>query len=468
MATSFARAVDVLQARGLLSQSTAGLGPALGALLGAGQRVGVYAGFDPTAPSLHLGHASVVVMLQRLQREGLKPVALVGGATAMVGDPTGRSEERPLLTREAVAVNAEGIRACLSRVLDFTGGGATSAVLVDNADFYASTNVLDWLRDTGRHFRVSSMLAKDSVKSRLAAPSVEREGAPSGLSFTEFAYQIFQASDYARLHASHGVRLQVGGSDQWGNITAGVELVRRSAGGEAHGLTLPLLTAADGRKFGKSEGNAVWLDPTLTPHHAFWQYLVRREDGEVGTLLRQLTLLEEEEVAATLAEHGKAPEKKGAQMLLADSVTHAFRGQEAVATAHRCAAVLYAGTALWGGGGGGEAAAASGSAVFAAHLPQRALLPTLRASDLLELAASGDLPTLSLSAFASDSVLALAVRSGLAKSKSDARRMAESGGLYWNWERLDAAAASRVPTDFIGGSVAVLSAGKKRSALLTR
>jgi len=461
MATSFARAMDGLQARSLLSQSTAGLGPALGALLGAGQRVGVYAGFDPTAPSLHLGHASVVVMLQRLQREGLKPVALVGGATAMVGDPTGRSEERPLLTREAVAVNAEGIRACLSRVLDFTGG---SAVLVDNADFYESTNVLDWLRDTGRHFRVSSMLTKDSVKSRLAAPSVEREGGgapPTGLSFTEFAYQIFQAADYARLYASHGVRLQVGGSDQWGNITAGVELVRRSTGGEAHGLTLPLLTAADGRKFGKSEGNAVWLDPTLTPHHVFWQYLVRREDGEVGALLRQLTLLPEEEVEATLAEHERAPEKKRAQMLLADNVTRAFRGQEAVATAHRCAAVLYAGTALWGRGG--EEAGA--------HLPQRALLPTLRASDLLELAASGDLPTLSLAASTSsgsDTVLALAVRSGLAKSKSDARRMAESGGLYWNWERLDAAAANRVPTDFIGGSVAVLSAGKRRSALLTR
>lgn len=507
-------ALQGLRQRQCIADMTANIGPQLSALRDVSNRIGVYAGFDPTGPSLHLGHASVIMMLQRLQRLDMKPYALIGGATALIGDPSGKKEDRPLLSRDAVESNIAGIRACLSKAIDFNDSSAYGAVVVNNADFYSGVSVLDFLRDTGRHFRVSSMLAKDSVKSRLTGET-HGAGGPStgtghhapGISFTEFAYQIFQASDFARLHALHGVQLQVGGSDQWGNITAGVDLVHKTTGAAVHGLTVPLLTSPSGKKFGKTEGNAIWLDPALTSDHAFWQYLLRREDGEVGTLLGQLTHMAEEEVEDLLARHAQAPEKKLAQMALADAVTLAFRGSDAVRVGHRCAQILYAGTAMWPSAQGSSNSTAS----TGQHLPQRALLPSMQASDLLSLSSAGDLPSCSLgpsaalgtsSSAASHSsselaiqgqgmsVMDVVVKAGLAKSKGEARRLLESGGIYWNWERVSASDGSwRVPPssdsstdattqgkareirpvtvqDFIQGKVAVVSAGRKRMALV--
>lgn len=310
---------DELGWRGLLHQETEGCA----AHLAAGPVTG-YCGFDPTAASLHVGNLVSLMGLVRLARAGHRALALVGGGTAMIGDPSGKSEERPMRTAEEIGANAIAIEAQIRRVAANALGAEEAArfVVRDNAEWLAGELLIGFLRDVGKHFTVNWMLQKDSVKSRME----------SGISFTEFSYMLLQAHDFARLHERDGVTLQIGGSDQWGNITAGTELVRRSARGEAreaHGLTFPLLTDARGKKFGKTEAGAVYLDPALTSVYAFYQFWINADDAEVGQLLRIFTLLDRPTIEAIEAAHMLAAHERGAQQRLALEVTTLIHGAAA-------------------------------------------------------------------------------------------------------------------------------------------
>src|SRR3954468_19053061 len=283
--------LEELKWRGLIYQYTDGVPEALAA-----GNASAYIGFDPTGSSLHVGSLLVIMILVHLQRHGHRPVALVGGGTGMIGDPSGKTTERQLLTPDVVAANTAAIRAQLERFLDFTGPAA--ARMRDNAEWLTSLNLVEFLRDTGKHFTVNYMLQKDSVKSRMDA----------GISFTEFSYMLLQAYDYLQLFRRDGVALQLGGSDQWGNITAGIELVRRAEGAEVQGLTVPLVTNTSGTKFGKTESGAVWLDAERTSPYAFYQFWLGTEDRDVVRYLKYFTLLEREEIASLEAQVESAPE----------------------------------------------------------------------------------------------------------------------------------------------------------------
>ncbi|HYM83313.1 MAG TPA: tyrosine--tRNA ligase [Candidatus Dormibacteraeota bacterium] len=318
--------LDELRWRGLLDRST----PGLPARLATGRTIAGYNGFDPTAPSLHVGHLVPVFGLLHLQRRGGRPVVVVGGATGMVGDPSGRSAERNLLDTAPLEANLAGIRRQLERFLDFTPG-ATGAVVVDNLDWLGPTSMLDFLRDVGKHFTIPYMLAKDSVQLRL----------DRGLSYTEFSYMLLQAADFLHLYRELGVELQMGGADQWGNMTAGIELIRRVEGGgteaePAHALCYPLLTDAGGAKFGKTvEGTSVWLDPQRTSPFAFYQWWLNTSDADVGRYLRFFTLLDRERIEALDAETVGRPEARAAQRALALDITERVHGTEAAEHAVR-------------------------------------------------------------------------------------------------------------------------------------
>src|SRR5205085_5999610 len=275
--------LDELRWRGLLYQHTEGT-------VGLLQRgvVSGYVGFDPTASSLHVGHLVPIMGLVHLQRSGHRPIALVGGGTGLIGDPSGKAAERSLLSVDEVDANVRSIRAQLGQFLDFGDGtgGVSDAILADNAEWLRTLRTIEFMRDVGKHFTVNYMLQKESVKSRLE----------SGISFTEFGYMLMQAYDFLELHRRYGAMLQMGGSDQWGNITAGIELIRRTESAEVHGATLPLVTTASGAKFGKSEGGAVWLDPSLTSPYEFYQFWLNADDRDVGRYLRYFTLLAREEI----------------------------------------------------------------------------------------------------------------------------------------------------------------------------
>lgn len=428
----------------------------------------------------------MLVLLLRLQRAGLRPIGLIGGATALIGDPTGRSSDRPLLGEAAAAENGARLGAYLQRVL---GGGCA---VVDNAEFYRGMGAVTFLRDVGRHFRLQTLLARDSVRGRMGWAGGQGgggapEGGAEGMSFTEFSYPLLQAHDFSVLHATMGATLQVGGSDQWGNITAGVEHIRRLRGGggggepPAHGATVPLLVDAAGRKFGKSAANApVWLAEELSSNLTLWQHLAGVGDAEAPRLLAQLTLLEEEEVAAVVEEGVRAPHRKAPQARLADEVVALLRGRAAADAARRTSALLFSGSAMWGGAV--EDGSSSGGGGAGGHfLPQRAALPSLRASDLRDLAAAGQLPVARVAAGAVDSggvdPVGALLAAGVCKSKSEAKRLLEAGGVYWNWERVSpreggwaVAGGARVRAaargDFLEGTAAVVSTGKKRMALV--
>src|SRR5262245_56142028 len=316
--------LDDLGWRGLLYQHTDEVGDALSS-----GPISGYIGFDPTAPSLHIGTLLVIMLLVRLQRHGHRPVALVGGGTGLIGDPGGKTAERPLAEAEVVSKNADSIKKQLEKFLDFSGPNA--ARVINNAEWLVSLRAVDFMRDVGKHFTVNYMLAKDAVKGRME----------SGISYTEFSYMLLQAYDYLELRRRHDVRLQMGGSDQWGNITAGIELIRRTVGMEAHAITAPLVTTSAGTKFGKTEAGAVWLDGTLTSPYKFYQFLVNVEDADSGRYLRYFTLLERpaiEELDRALAEH---PEKRESQRALAREVTRTVHGDQALAAAEEVSALLF-------------------------------------------------------------------------------------------------------------------------------
>ncbi|HEY9450269.1 MAG TPA: tyrosine--tRNA ligase, partial [Gemmatimonadaceae bacterium] len=299
-----AQLLDELTWRGMLNQYTEGLPEWL-----ARGAVSAYCGFDPSAPSLHVGNLVPVMGLAHLQRAGHRPIVLVGGGTGMIGDPSGKTTERQLNTPEVVEANTRAIRGQLERFLDFSG--AHGAIMRDNAEWLLKLGAVDFMRDVGKHFTVNYMLQKESVKSRMEA----------GISYTEFSYMLLQAYDYLALHRREGATLQIGGSDQWGNITAGVELIRRTEGSEAHALTLPLVTTAAGTKFGKTESGAVWLDPARSSPYRMYQFWINTDDRDVGRYLRFFTLLGREEIEALDRETTEHPERRAAQQALASDVT---------------------------------------------------------------------------------------------------------------------------------------------------
>ena len=310
--------------RGLLHQQSDGLRSHLEAGPVAG-----YCGFDPTAPSLHIGNLVPMMVLVHLARAGHRAVALVGGGTAMIGDPSGKSTERPLISAAEIDENAARIREQLTRL--FAAAGTEGVELRNNADWLREALAIDFMRDVGKHFSVNYMLGKDSVQSRLE----------TGISYTEFSYMLLQAFDFLRLHQTDGVTLQVGGSDQWGNITAGTELVRRAASAEAHGLTAPLITTASGKKFGKTESGAVWLDPVLTSHYQFYQFWVNTEDADVGRYARMFTLMGREEIEAMERQHAEAPHERAAQRTIAAAVTALLHGDRAARMAAEVSRIIF-------------------------------------------------------------------------------------------------------------------------------
>lgn len=378
-----------LDARGLIHDSTDRA--ALAARLAEGP-ISVYVGFDPTADSLHVGNLLGQVMLRRFQLAGHRPVVLAGGATGMVGDPGGRSDERNLLDRETLDHNVACVKKQLERILDF-GEGPAQARLVDNADWTAPTSVLDFLRDVGKHFTVNQMVAKESVRARMESEH--------GISYTEFSYMLLQANDFHHLCSVEGVEMQMGGSDQWGNITAGIDLIRRRLARPAYGLTWPLLTRSDGQKMGKSVAGALWLDAEKSSPYQFRQYWMQLPDDDVQRFLLQLTLRSVEEVHALVEEHRTAPEKRLAQRVLAQDVTTIVHGEAAAAAAEEAAGVLF----------GADPTTAS---VEALAVVEREVPTTELGSDAL-----GDL-------------LAVLRDTGLAASNGEARRLLQQNGVKVN------------------------------------
>ncbi len=418
--------LDELAWRGLLQDSTRGTAEHL-----ARAPRGVYIGFDPTADSLHVGSLLPIMMLVHLQRAGHHPVALVGGATGLIGDPSGKSQERPLITAEAVEANVAGIRAQLEHFLDFETT-TNPARMRNNLDWLGGTSVLDFLRNIGRHFPVNAMLRKEAVRRRI-------EDDEQGISFTEFSYQLLQAADFLHLYREDGVSVQMGGSDQWGNITGGIDLVRRAAGGEAFGAVAPLVTTAAGTKFGKTEAGTVWLDPARTSPFRFYQFWVTVPDADVGRFLRYFTLMSRDEIEALEEESAQAPHLRTAQTALADEVTGRVHGAEGLRRARLATEALFGGT-----------------------------LAGLSADDIAEIFA--DVPSSSLAAaqLADGPVdlLEILAASDLATSRGDARRAIEGGGVYLNGERVDDIATRVSREDFIDGRFLVLRKGKRRYHLV--
>ena len=411
--------LDDLQWRGLIAHATDL--DALREALVSGS-VSFYVGFDPTAPSLHMGNLVQITTARRLQDAGHTPYLLVGGATGMIGDPRD-SGERTLNSADTVTEWVERIRRQIEPFLSFSGDNP--ATMVNNLDWTGGLSVIDFLRDVGKHFPVNRMLARDTVKRRLE----------SGISFTEFSYFLLQSMDFLELHRRHGIDLQFGGSDQWGNITGGAELVRRSTGDQVHAFATPLVTKADGTKYGKTEGGALWLDPEMMSPYAFHQFWLNVEDEKVGELLRIFTFLPRTEIEALEARHAEKPFLREAQKVLADAVTTFVHGADETEQAKEAAAALF---------GGGDLASLSPATLGSA----------LREAGVVTLDRSDGWPLLA----------DLFVSAGLVKSKGEARRTVSEGGAYLNNQRVEDAEASLTADDLIGGSWLVLRRGKKKFA----
>ena len=420
--------IEDLQWRGLLADCTDL--DALTKRLNEGP-VTLYCGFDPTGDSLHVGHLMGQLMLKRFQLGGHHVLALAGGATGMVGDPSGRSSERNLLTREQLSHNIACIKGQLSKLLDFDAP-ANPARLVDNADWTAPISLLDFLRDVGKYFSVNVMLAKDSVKSRM-------EG-DSGISYTEFSYQLLQAHDFLHLRATFNCELQIGGSDQWGNITAGTDLIRKKLSVPAWGWTFPLITKSDGTKFGKTAGGAVWLDPEKTSPYKLYQFFVNTEDAKVSEYLRKFTFLSRPEIEELEAKHAANPGPREAHKALAREVTRLVHGQPALDAALKASDILF-----------GAEIGDTTEEVFRDVVGE---IPTMEITSA-QLAAPGLGLTDAL------------VHAGLSQSKGQAKKDIEGGGVYINNVKCADTAKTLAPSDLLFGKHILLRKGKRTYAVLS-
>ena len=387
----------------------------------------VYIGFDPTASSLHVGSLVPLMALARMQRFGHRPIALVGGGTGLIGDPSGKKDERQLLTREQVKQNLIGVRKQLERFLNFdsTDGQDNAAIMVDNAEWLESLTFIEFLRDTGKRFTVNYMLSKESVKRRIDSDD--------GLSYTEFSYMLLQAFDFLELHKKYGCNMQMGGSDQWGNILAGAELVRKETGNRVHGIVFPLVTNSSGTKFGKTEAGTIWLSAEKTSPYRFYQFWINTEDADVIRYLKYFSWLGKEEIDELEAEVRASPGNRGAQKRLAEEITQMVHGDEGLAKAQRATQVLFGAT-----------------------------FENLDLQEILEVFA--DAPSAIIArreVEAGISIVDLAAHSGLTTSKGEARRLIRSGGLRMNNVKLDDENASVDISTALGGKLFVLRKGKR-------
>jgi len=416
---------EELQWRGLVYDATEDVSALLST-----QSITAYAGFDPTASSLHVGSLLPLMALSRLQRFGHTPVVIVGGGTGMIGDPSGKSQERNLLSPEQIDENVRAIRTQIGRFLDFSREG-NPARIVNNLDWLGTVSLLTFLRDAGKHFTVSYMLQKESVNRRLESEA--------GISFTEFSYLLLQAYDFLQLFDRYECTLQLGGSDQWGNITAGIDLIRKLRGKKAHGLVMPLVTTASGLKFGKTEAGTVWLDPVRTSPFAFYQFWLKTDDRDVSRYLRSFTFLPQHRIAELDALVKSSPEQREAQRILAREVTSLVHGEEHVARAEQASQLLF-----------GED------------------ITQLSADDVLGVFADVPSTELPLEQFAGAGigVVDLVALVRLVPSKSEARRLVQSGGLYLNNRRIVDVQARITPDWAIGGRVLVLRKGARQNHLV--
>ena len=389
------------------------------------KKVTLYNGFDPTADSLHVGHMVPLIALARFQRYGHHVLALAGGGTCMIGDPSGRSAERNLLSRDEVMHNVDCIKKQLAHFLDFDVKD-NPARIVNNMDWLGELSMLDFLRDTGKYFTINYMLSKDSVKNRM-----DRE---SGLSFTEFSYMLLQSYDFLHLHQEMGCELQCGGSDQWGNITAGTDLIRKTTGDTVYGLTYPLIKKSDGTKFGKTAGGAVWLDPKRTSPYKFYQFWLNTNDADVIHYLKFFTFLSEDEISALEAETNERPESRAAQKQLASTMTLMMHGQTALDNAIQASQALF----------GGDISGLSAEDI----------------EDVFSEVPAADMPA---DRFGGDgmNVVDVLTESGFLKSKGEARRGIQEGGVYVNNRRVTDSAMNVSISDFIEGRYLILRRGKK-------
>jgi tyrosyl-tRNA synthetase len=408
-----------LEWRGFVHHATQEIGTHLAA-----ERRTVYCGFDPTAPSLQLGNLMPIMLLRHFQLAGHKPIVLMGGGTGLIGDPSGKRGERPLLSKDQIRQNLHRQRDQMARLLDFDTP-ETRAVVLDNAEWLTKQSLVDFLRDVGKHFSVNVMLQKESVKARI----------DGGISYTEFSYMLLQAFDFLHLFRAKHCSIQVGGSDQWGNITAGIDLIRRVEGGEAHGLVAPLVTTASGAKFGKTEGGAIWLDPALTSPYQFYQFWINTDDRDAERYLKLFTLLSQDEITALLKSHHQDPSQREAQKKLALEVTQLVHDDAA------------------------RAAIVASEILFGRFDPRGA---TERVFDAL----AQEIPTTAVPTTDVLTLVDAVVQTGLAKSKSEARRSIEQGGVYVNQERVNDVARAIGPADWLAGGNLLLRKGKKDYGLL--
>ncbi len=388
----------------------------IGAHLAAAPRT-VYCGFDPTAPSLQLGNLMPIMLLRHFQLAGHKPIVLMGGGTGLIGDPSGKRSERPLLSKEQIREHLQRQRDQMARLLDFDG--PAQALVLNNADWLVKQSLVDFLRDVGKHFSVNIMLQKESVKARL----------DTGISYTEFSYMLLQAYDFLHLFRERHCTIQVGGSDQWGNITAGIDLIRRVEGGEAHGLVAPLVTMASGAKFGKTEAGAIYLDPALTSPYDFYQFWRNADDRDVERYLKLFTLKTADEIRAVMSAHSSNPGARAAQEALAKDITSLVHGDKALAGVVQASAALFGDIAI--------------STALEEHAPTRRV------------------------EVRPDTVVDALVQSGLTKSKSEARRLIKQGGVYVNNRRVTDVDQQLLSEDWVDGKKLLLRKGKKDYALLT-
>ena len=418
--------VDLLRRRGFIQDLSDEAG--LRAAFDAGP-VTFYYGMDPTAPSLHAGNLIGLMAMSWLQRLGHRPIGLAGGGTGRIGDPSGRDDERQVLDDADLQRNLAGIRAQVARFVDVgEGGSAQPGLVVDNWDWLGELSFMEVLRDVGKHVSVNQMLARDSVRNRL-------ENREQGITYTEFTYQLLQAYDFAHLHATEGCALQIGGSDQWGNIVAGVDLVRRLHGGQAFGLVWPLLTTASGAKFGKSAGNAIWLDAEMTSPYGYFQYWINAADADVERFLNLFTFLDDEEIAEVVTAHAAEPHRREAQRTLAREATRIIHGDDGVAEAERTSSVLFGAEPFDG-------------------LSDAVLAEAFAGADAVDLpadAASGGL-----------TVIDLLTTTGAAGSNGEARRLVSQGGVRLNNRKVDDPVRPLERSDFSTDTTLVLRVGKKR------
>src|SRR6267378_3998196 len=417
-----ANVLQELEWRGFVQQTT----PGLAAHFAKGP-VTVYCGFDPTAPSLQIGNLVPLMLLANLQRSGHRPIVLMGGGTGMIGDPAGKPGERQLLSKEQIRENVHRMRDQAAKILEF-GAGPTAALLLDNAKWLVEQRVIDFLRDVGKHFTVNIMLQKESVQSRLS----------TGLSYTEFSYMLLQAYDFLHLFRERQCTMQVGGTEQWGNITAGIDLIRRVEGKEAHGLVAPLVTRASGQKFGKTESGAIYLDPQLTSPYKFYQFWINVDDRDVETYLKLFTFMPKTAIDARMELHRKDPARREAQGKLAIEVTTLVHGKDTAYGVVAASAILF----------GDVNPRDVDSAAF----------ETL----------AQEIPTFSVGPETAPALVDAIISAGLAKSKNEARRAIEQGGIYINEERVADAGRTLRADDWIGGRNLLLRKGKKEYALLRK